>query len=205
MKGSTVKENMSTMPSSSIDRARKRKDLTARYFASESSEKRPLSTTIHKKSPHEIYSLLSNLDNFPRFFENLQKVESSGADQAKWYFKSTTEADAELVVPMKRVSQTQDEGFVWKAEDGAGFAYSVTVQLEPTQAQRGTVVRMVVAYENMAGKIAGIVEKLFGTDAEVQSKKNLQRLKAFCETGHFPTIEGQSSGRSEDLLSSTKH
>ncbi len=179
--------------------------LFAKYFPEDGTGKRPLTQTIHKKTPAEVFTLLKNLDNLPQFFENLSKVESLGPNKANWYFKNNSPSFDSFSVPMSLEFDTNNQGLVWKAEDAAGFDYSVAIELQTAPANRGTIVHMMVAYDNLAGEIAGKFEKLFGKDAEMTSKKNLYRLKAFCETGSVPTTEGQPSGRDEDQPQELKH
>lgn len=175
--------------------------LFEKYFPEDGLGKRPLSQVINRMSVSEVYAVLSNFENLPLFFEHLEKVQIRNNNQADWYFKDLkTNA-----IPMTFEADEQLSTLVWKAETKAGFDYSVGFFLEPAPAGRGTVVRMLVAYDNLAGEIAGKFEMLFGNDAMVTSKKNLYRLKAFLETGHVPTTEGQPSGRDEDIPLSMKH
>lgn len=174
----------------------------ASYFKDEEPSKRPVSTTIHK-SVAEVTSLISDLKNLPLFLEYLEMVEAGKGSQANWHFKNS-ERDAKSYIVPVNFKTVEGEGVFWQAEDAAGFQYSVGVQILPAPAGRGTIVRMMTAYDSTVGEIAGLVEKVFGKDAEATSKKNLQRFKAFCETGHVPTTEGQPSGREEDLIQ-TKH
>jgi uncharacterized membrane protein len=182
-----------------------RSELFAKYYPQEGQGKRPMSITVHKRQMSEVFNLLKNLENFPQFFENLSKVELQGEGKANWYFRDNSPSFDSFAVPMSVEFDRNNNGMVWKAEDKAGFNYSVAIELAEAPAQRGTVVRMLVAYDNLAGEIAGKFEKLFGNDAEMISKKNLFRLKAFCETGSVPTTEGQPSGRDEDLAPELKH
>lgn len=179
-------------------------EIFAPYFAADGEAKRPLSTTIQKPLV-EVAAVLRNLQNFPFFFENLESVTSVSDKKSTWRFKNVNDLEMSLEIPMSIQFDVYEQGMIWQSEDAAGFKYSVAIQLEEAAAGRGTVVRMMVAYDNLAGEIASVFEKLFGKDALVLSRKNLQRLKAFCETGHVPTTEGQSSGRDEDQSTETKH
>lgn len=174
----------------------------ATYYKGEEPSKRPISETINKPLA-EVTALISNLKNLPQFLEYLEMVEAGKGSESKWHFKNAEHGNKGLVVPI-HFETIAGEGVFWQAQDSAGFQYSVGVQILPAPAGRGTIVRMMTAYESGVGEIAGAVEKLFSKDAEATSKKNMQRFKAFCETGHVPTTEGQSSGREEDLIQ-TKH
>lgn len=177
--------------------------LFAKYFASDEDAKRPILATI-KKPLAEVSDLLNNIKNFPLFFEHLEKVDVGAGTKSTWHFKNTKSDEKSLSVAM-HFETVEGEGVIWKSEDSVGLGYSVALQVSEAPAGRGTVVQMMTAYHSAVGDVAGALETLFGTGAELSSKKNLQRFKAFCETGHVPTTEGQSSGRDEDLENTVKH
>lgn len=194
-----INKNLSSLQDRSLD-------FFSRYFISNENvrPKRPMSATI-KRQPEEVAALLSDIKNLPLFLENLEQVESLVNGGATWYFKSENEQSYSVKIPMITEFQRLEDGFVWASEDKVGFKYSVAIQLEKARANRGTIVRMMVLYDSLAGDLVGVFEKVFGNDAEILSKKNLQRLKAFCEIGHVPTTAGQPSGRDEDKPESMKH
>lgn len=178
--------------------------LFEKYFPEEGLGKRPFSLTINKKSVAEVYAALKNIENLPYFFEHLEKVQMTNSNQGEWHFRDTEKNDL-VKMPMNIETDDMASSLVWKSETSAGFNYSVGIFLEPAAANRGTVVRMLVAYDTLAGKTIGRLEALLGKDAMISSKRNLYRLKAFIETGHVPTTEGQPSGRDEDQPQSMKH
>lgn len=192
------------MEPTAAPRARPWAQTFAPYFPADASGQRPFSITINKPQD-EVFLVLRNMDNFPHFFEKLERVESFAVGRFVWHFRDDTAPDGSFALPVRMEYGAQNDGLMWKAEDAAGFSYTVALKLEPAPAGRGTIVRMMVVYDNMVGELAGRFEKLLGKDAEVLSKKNLQRLKAFCETGHVPTTQGQPSGRTEDLETSLQH
>lgn len=178
--------------------------LFEKYFPEEGLGKRPFSVTINKKSVAEVYSALKNIENLPYFFEHLEKVQMKNSNQGEWHFRDS-EQNTVVSMPMNIETDDMASSLVWKSETSAGFNYSIGIFLEPAAADRGTVVRMLVAYDTLAGKTIGRLEALLGKDAMISSKRNLYRLKAFIETGHVPTTEGQPSGREEDKPQSMKH
>lgn len=178
--------------------------LFEKYFPEDGLGHRPFSLTINKKSPPEVYAILRNLENLPSFFEHLERVQIINPNQADWYFNEAGIAEA-VRVPMQLQDDEAAFTLIWKTETSAGFDYLVGIFLENASAGRGTMVRMLVAYDNMMGEVAGKIERLFGKDAMLNSKKNLYRLKAFVETGHVPTTQGQPSGRDEHESDQLKH
>ena len=164
-----------------------------RLFPEEAKSRRPHCDTI-RKPIGEVAQILANLRNFPEFFEHLEKVESSETGETKWHFRS----GHELVLPMKRVTSPDANLFIWRSEDDAGLDYTLAIELVEAQANRGTIVRIMTAYASRASGLLAKLEAIFGEEANVMAKRNLQRFKAYCETGHVPTTEGQPSGRDED-------
>lgn len=152
----------------------------------------------------KVFKLLNQIKNFPYFLENLEKVEFAGNSLYKWHFKNRDEIDSDLAVIIKLKSIGKHK-LLYTTEDGAGFKYAVAIEISPAQANRGTIVRMKTSYEGATGDFVSKIEKLFGKSADTITRKTLQRLKSFCETGHVPTIDGQSSGRDEDQSPDLKH
>jgi uncharacterized membrane protein len=185
-----------------------KKNVFQNIFPEEAESKRPSSDTINKPLAF-VSAILHDLRNFPQFFENLEKIETVKGSTSKWFFRGKDDFfnEDEISMDLKFQSLNAEKTLVWKTEDTAGFDYTIAIHLEPAQANRGTVVRIMTSYDSKTSEILSKVEKLFGKDANVMAKKNLQRLKAFCETGHVPTIEGQPSGRDSDsvILNPAEH
>lgn len=162
-------------------------------FPQESKAKRPLSDTIRKPIA-EVAGVLNRLEDFPKFFDHLEKVEILESGNANWYFKASERAFAS----MKRVWADDLNLFIWKTVDGADFHYMLGIELVEAQAGRGTIARIMTAYNSTSTGLLARLDAIFGEEASLIAKKSLQRLKAYCETGHVPTTEGQPSGRDDD-------
>lgn len=162
-------------------------------FPQETKSKRPLSDTI-RKPLSQVANILSNVRNFPEFFDHLEKIETGESGETKWHFRK----GSELIVPMKRIATENTNLFIWRTEDNAGFDYTLAIELLDAQSGRGTIARIMTSYNSKASGLLAKLEGVFGEEASVLARKNLQRFKAYCETGHVPTIEGQPSGRDDD-------
>ncbi len=169
------------------------------YFQDDGKQ-RPFSETINRPIA-EVSAMLSEINNFPIFLENLEKIESAGVTSI-WKFKNRI-GEGSFDLPMN--SSFSENEFKFEAKDEGGFPFSLRINLVPAQANRGTIVRMRCEYDTTAGRLAGMVEKLLGKDAMTLTKLTAQRFKALCETGSVPTIQGQSSGREEDQSNDSKH
>ncbi|WP_413293777.1 hypothetical protein ACLSU7_01635 [Bdellovibrio sp. HCB185ZH] len=162
-------------------------------------KKLPVSNTIYKKSPDEVFQLLKTPGNLPYFFHNLTKTEVISENKNRWFYEANEESPEAFDFVMQSEFDPSSPALLWRSEDSMGFDYSVAIELEGAPANRGTVARMTVIYDNKAAKIAAAFEKVVGKDAETISRRILSRIKAFCETGSVPTTLGQPSGRKEDL------
>lgn len=196
----TTRTGEPSKPESLMIPTRPSRDVFARRFPDLPAARRPMSTTIARPQS-EVFAILRNVGNFPMFFENLERVEILENEISNWHFKG----EENYSVPIQIRSGLDGDLLVWKSLDAAGFVYTLAIHLEPAQYGRGTVARLIVTYDATSGAIASIFEKMFGADATILSRKNLQRLKAFCETGNVPTTDGQPSGREEDLVDPFKH
>lgn len=174
-------------------------DFFARYKTEELPSKRPYSVTI-KRPLEDVSALLNDIQNLPLFMENLASIESVVDGKFNWRFRDEENDGMEFQIPMVIEMNKVKNTYIWESEDGAGFKYSVGLILERAAGNRGTIARMMVMYDTIAGDIAGMFEKLFGKDAEMLTKKNLNRLQAFCETGHVATTKGQPSGREDGYV-----
>jgi len=164
-------------------------------FPDESESRLPSSDTINKPLAY-VSEIILDLENFPQFFENLERIEKAEGNITRWFFQG----DENFPITLGFRSLNKGRTFVWKTTDAVGFDYTLAIHLEPAQADRGTIVRVMTAYDSKVTEILSKLELIFGKDALGAAKKNLQRLKAFCETGHVPTTEGQPSGRDEDSV-----
>lgn len=160
--------------------------------------KRPYTETINKPL-QEVSAIVGNARKLPEFLEHLSKVEGSENGLSAWHFRNKGEAAQGKPISFK-ANVKKDSSFSYVSEDALGFAYQLHLELVPAPGNRGTIVRMMPAFESGAGTAVAKVEALFGADSSLHAKKTLQRLKAYCETGHVPTIEGQSSGREEETI-----
>jgi len=71
------------------------------------------------------------------------------------------------------------------------------VEFIDAPAGRGTIVRVSMEYNPPAGSLGAAFAKLLREEPGLQIRDDLRRFKQMMEAGEIPTVEGQSSGRSE--------
>ncbi len=159
------------------------------------------SITINS-SPAELYSFWHNVENLPRFMEDLESVTTAGGNRSHWIAKgpggTKVEWDAEII------NDKQNELIAWRSLSHADIDNAGTVRFEAAPGGRGTRVRVSLNYNAPGGKAGVLFAKLFGKEPGQLVEHNLRRLKQLMETGEIPTTEGQPSGRVSENLAPGK-
>jgi uncharacterized membrane protein len=144
----------------------------------------------------ELYRFWRNFENLPRFMKHLESVRVLDERRSHWVAKAPAgtkvEWDAEITV------ERENEIIGWRSLEGADVDNAGSVRFEPARGGRGTVVRVQLQYNALAGEVGAAIAKLFGEEPEQQIAEDLTRFKQLMEVGEIPTTEGQPSGRPED-------
>lgn len=154
-------------------------------------------------TPDAVYGFFRNFKNLPLFIKDLKSIEMNSAEVSHWIVQLDNglevEWDAEIIkdIPEKEIS--------WKSLAGSQVQQNGSVFFTKAPAGRGTVVHLTMDYQVPGGKLTEFLTKMMGEDPESLIPINLRRLKAYLETGEVPTIEGQPSGRDEDMPMESKH
>ena len=147
--------------------------------------------------PPEVYRFWRDFENLPAVLKGLDSITSRGDGIYHWTVKGPTGAkyewDAEIY------NEIEDELIAWRTVNGADVANAGSIRFEEAPDGRGTYVKVTVNYNPTAGKLGQLLAKLTGKEPEQLIEQNLRRLKQFLETGEIATIEGQSSGREDEV------
>lgn len=133
------------------------------------------------RTPGELYRFWRQLENLPRFMENLEAVDRIDQTRSRWRVKGpggrTVEWEAEIV------EDRPGEYIAWRSLPGADVSNAGRVQFVAAPGGRGTEVRVRLSYEPPAGVVGRGVAALFGKDPAHQVGSDLRRLKQVIETG----------------------
>lgn len=141
----------------------------------------------------EVYRFWRNLENLPRFMNNLESVRFTADQRSHWVARGPlgrpVEWDAEIVEDVK------NERIAWASIPGSGVKNSGSVEFRDAPGGRGTEVRVSMIYNPPGGSAGAAAAKLFGKDGATEVREDLRRFKQIMEAGEAPTNDGQSSGR----------
>ena len=148
--------------------------------------------TINRPA-QELYDFWRDFSNLPQIMDHLESVEVLDGNRSHWKVKgpagSTVEWDAEIV------EDRPGELISWRSLEGADVDNMGTVRFIPMPGDRGTVVKVDLAYDPPAGRVGAAVAKLFRRGPEQEIRSDLRPFKQLMETGEITTTRGQPSGR----------
>lgn len=158
------------------------------------------SFTINRPAA-DLYAFWRDFGNLPQIMQHLESVTAEG-DRSHWVAKAplgtTVEWDAEIT------ADRPNELIAWQSLDGAQIPNQGTIEFNELPHDRGTVVRVRMAYEPPGGTAGAIIARLFGQEPNKQVNDDLRRFKNIMEAGEIPTTKGQTSGRTDDVASDRK-
>jgi uncharacterized membrane protein len=148
---------------------------------------------IINAAPEELYQFWRNFENLPRFMQHLESVQELSDGRSHWVVKApagtTVEWDAEIL------NERPNELIAWQSLEGADVYNAGSVSFERAPGNRGTIVRVKLAYDAPAGVLGTTLAKLFGEEPSQQVAGDLRRFKQMIETGEIIVSEGTLQGK----------
>lgn len=140
------------------------------------------SVTIRKPVP-EVYGFWRNFENLPQFMRHLESVTVTGARTSHWVAKAPAgqrvEWDAETT------EDVENERISWRSLEGAPVYNAGTVTFRRAPGDRGTEVRVELAYDPPFGKLGSKVAMLWREEPGQQVQDDLRHFKQVLEVGEI--------------------
>lgn len=133
----------------------------------------------------EVYAFWRNLENLPKFMENIVSVTATDERRSHWIVTApggkTVEWDSVIVddIPNQLIS--------WKSAEGSDITHSGHIEFRDARGKRGTEVTAIILYDPPAGAVGKMIAKLFQEEPKIQSRRDLRRFKQLMETGEIAT------------------
>ncbi len=143
----------------------------------------------------EVYAFWRDLPNLAAVMENIERIETIDERRSHWVVK----APAGRTVEWDSVVTDDEPGrlIAWQSVEGADVRSSGRVEFLDAAPGRGTIVKATFAYDPPGGAIGEWIAKLFQREPEVQTRRDLRRLKQLLETGEVTSSAGPSGRKSE--------
>lgn len=143
----------------------------------------------------ELYDEWRDFTRFPRFMENVTKVDKIDAERSRWTIKAPLGSSVELVTRI--VEDRAGQSIAWKSEPESEIKTEGRVEFLEAPPGRGTYVRLIMRYDPPAGIAGKGIAKLLQREPKIQSRRDLHRFKSLMETGEVATNASPSGRASE--------
>jgi uncharacterized membrane protein len=149
-------------------------------------------TCVVNRSPDEVYSFWRNFQNLPRFMRHLESVEDLGNGRSHWTAKGPGGMNVEWDATI--IADVPGEVITWRSLENSDVDNAGAVRFERAPGGRGTIVKVNLQYNPIAGVLGAAVAKLFGEEPEQQLDDDLRRFKQVMEVGEVVVSEGTLLG-----------
>jgi uncharacterized membrane protein len=116
--------------------------------------------------------------------ENVVSIERLADDRFRWTVKAPMgrEVSWESLI----THEVPGEEISWQSADGAEIDNSGKISFLDA-GERGTLVRVRIAYDAPGGAVGQLVAKLFQREPRILTRRDLHRFKQLLEAGEIPT------------------
>ena len=147
------------------------------------------------KPRDQLYEEWRDFARFPRFMDNVERVENIDDKRSRWTIKAPGGSSVELVT---RITEDQPgKAIAWESEPESQIDTQGRVEFLEAGPGRGTMVRLVMRYDPPGGIVGKGLAKLFQREPHIQARRDLRRFKSLMETGEVATNASPSGRKSE--------
>jgi len=142
------------------------------------------SVTINRPR-HELFAFWRDFQNLPTFMENIEKIEFTGHNRARWTIRAPVGTRVELETEI--VDVVEDASISWRSTEDSQIRTEGKVTFTDAPGNRGTIVTADIAYTPPGGDIGRAIAKLFMAEPNIQARHELKRFKMLMEAGEIST------------------
>jgi uncharacterized membrane protein len=144
------------------------------------------SIIVHRRH-EDLFQYWRQLDNLPRFMDEIQTIEILTPTRSRWIMTvltmenipgpSTVEWEAEII------NEIEHESIGWRTVGHSDVDHAGSVQFKPVNNGNSTEVRVMLQYSPVGGVIGAGVLKILGEDPHRKIQQNLKKFKELMEAG----------------------
>jgi uncharacterized membrane protein len=148
----------------------------------------------------QLFRIWRNFENLPRFMKHLKSVRTDpDSEGLRSHWVALAPLGREIEWDSEVTEEQENEYLAWKSLPGSLVESTGSVHFSDAPGGRGTVLTVSMQYNPPAGSMGAAFAKLFGEEPSQQVHDDLRHFKQMMETGEIASVEGQSSGRSENF------
>lgn len=166
--------------------------MTRNAFARPSEPLRARLAITIAATPEKLYAFWRNLENLPKFMQNVQSVTAVSAQQSHWVANAPAgtrvEWDSEIV------EDQPNRLIAWRTLPDSDVTHHGIVSFEPEPGGQGTILRVDLHYRAPGGAFGMGLARILGEDPGSHLSRTLRRLKQLIETGTIVTPPSEPLG-----------
>lgn len=140
-------------------------------------------TVLINRPRQELFAYWRDFTNLATFMENVESIEMSGPDRARWRIKAPLGQTVEIET---EVTESVDGEIIgWRSTADSQIETEGRVTFTDAGGGRGTAVAADIAYRPPGGPIGQTIAKLFMREPDIQARQELKRFKMLMEAGEI--------------------
>jgi uncharacterized membrane protein len=150
----------------------------------------------------EVFAFWHDVQNLPRFLEQLQSVRDLGGGRSRW--RQADQTGAEIEFDVELTAQEINERVAWRSLENSEIESSGEVTFTAAPGERGTEVRAALHQRAKGRGLTAAAAALLDADGNQQVRDDLRRFKQLMETGEVVRSEASPEGTSARNLASQR-
>ncbi len=146
------------------------------------------------KPAAELYAFWRKFENLPQFMSHLESVTTNEDGTTHWVAKAPSLYGGKVEWDAEIFEDRPYEYIAWRSLENSDVHNHGSVRFRSALGDRGTNVRVELAYAPPFGQVGRWIAKLFGEEPEQQVHDDLRKFKRLMETGEVISLEGQPRG-----------
>jgi uncharacterized membrane protein len=138
----------------------------------------------------EIGAFWRRLENLPKVFRHLERVDDLGNGRSHWVARGPAELrvewDAEII------NEVENKLIAWRSLPDSDIVTAGSVTFKPVRSGQAAEISVHLQYAPPAGRAGAILARMFGREPSQTIREDLRRLKWVMEAGEIPrtSLEG---------------
>jgi uncharacterized membrane protein len=143
-------------------------------------------TMTVQRSRDEVYRAWRDLEGLPRLLpDRLVSVTSLGPGRSRW--RMTGPGGIAMTWEAELTADEPSRLLAWRSVPGADVDIAGSVRFGAAPGERGTEIKVIVAYSPPGGRLGGAAAAMFGQGGDRLVREALRRFKQLMETGEMTT------------------
>jgi uncharacterized membrane protein len=140
-------------------------------------------SVVIDRPAEELYAFWRDFENLPRFMEHLESVTVLTPLRSRWTARGP--AGSRVSWEAEIHNEQPNELIAWRSLPNSDVPNAGSVHFTPTADAGSTVVRVVLSYAPLAGRLGAAVARLLGEEPHIQVQEDLRRFKQVMESGEI--------------------